>query len=96
MKRLLVTLIIGLCLFSSCNENEWNESVLQTFELISVQFTPTDEPMEEIFGEPNVTTFENKSDKEKPFPDFIIASPILKFKPIVRFNQIRNFFFLFG
>ena len=29
-------------------------------------------------------------------PDFIIASPILKFKPIVRFNQIRNFFFLFG
>ena len=30
------------------------------------------------------------------FPDFIIASPILKFKPIVRFNQIRNFFFLFG
>ena len=67
MKRLLVTLIIGLCLFSSCNENEWNESVLQTFKLISVQFTPTDEPMEEIFGEPNVTTFENKSDKEKPF-----------------------------
>ncbi|MBQ3191758.1 MAG: hypothetical protein IJB61_11100, partial [Bacteroides sp] len=67
MKRLLVTLIIGLCLFSSCNENEWNESVLQTFKLISVQFTPTDEPTEEIFGEPNVTTFENQSDKEKPF-----------------------------
>ena len=67
MKRLLATLIIGLSLFSSCNENEWNDSVLQTFKLISVQFTPTDEPMEEIFGEPNVTTFENKSDKEKPF-----------------------------
>ena len=67
MKRLLATLIIGLSLFSSCNENEWNESVLQTFKLISVQFTPTDEPMEEIFGEPNVTTFENQSDKEKPF-----------------------------
>ena len=67
MKRLLATLIIGLCLFSSCNENEWNESVLQTFKLISVQFTPTDEPTEEIFGEPNVTTFENQSDKEKPF-----------------------------
>ena len=29
-------------------------------------------------------------------PDFIIASPILKFKPIVRINQIRNFFFLLG
>ena len=34
--------------------------------------------------------------KDKTIPDFIIASPILKFKPIVRFNQIRNFFFLFG
>ena len=67
MKRLLATLIIGLCLFSSCNEDEWDESVPQTFKLISVQFTPTDEPMEEIFGELNVTTFENQSDKEKPF-----------------------------
>ena len=67
MKRLLTTLIIGLCLFSSCKDNEWDESAPQTFKLISVQFTPTEEPMEEIFGELNVTTFENKSDKEKPF-----------------------------
>ena len=34
--------------------------------------------------------------RNKSFPDFIIASPILKFKPIVRINQIRNFFFLLG
>ena len=67
MKKHLAPLIIGLCLFSSCNENEWNESIPQTFKLISIQFTPTDEPMEEIFGELNVTTFENQSDKEKPF-----------------------------
>ena len=44
-----------------------DESAPQTFKLISVQFTPTEEPMEEIFGEPNATTFENQSDKEKPF-----------------------------
>lgn len=67
MKRLLATLIIGLCLFSSCKDNEWDESAPQTFKLISVQFTPTEEPMEEIFGELNATTFENQSDKEKPF-----------------------------
>ena len=67
MKRLLATLVIGLYLFSSCNEDKWDESVPQTFKLISVQFTPTDEPMEEIFGELNVTTFENQSEKEKPF-----------------------------
>ena len=67
MKRLLTTLIIGLCLFSSCKDNEWDESAPQTFKLISVQFTPTEEPMEEIFGELNATTFENQSDKEKPF-----------------------------
>ena len=67
MKRLLATLIIGLCLFSSCKDNEWDESAPQTFKLISVQFTPTEEPMEEIFGELNVTTFENQSEKEKPF-----------------------------
>ena len=67
MKKHLAPLIIGLCLFSSCNENEWNESIPQTFKLTSIQFTPTDEPMEEIFGELNVTTFENQSDKEKPF-----------------------------
>jgi len=67
MKKHLAPLIIGLCLFSSCNENEWNESIPQTFKLISIQFIPTDEPMEEIFGELNVTTFENQSDKEKPF-----------------------------
>lgn len=67
MKRLLTALIIGLCLFSSCKDNEWDESAPQTFKLISVQFTPTEEPMEEIFGELNATTFENQSDKEKPF-----------------------------
>lgn len=67
MKRLLATLIIGLCLFSSCKDNEWDESAPQTFKLISVQFTPTEEPLEEIFGELNATTFENQSDKEKPF-----------------------------
>lgn len=67
MKRLLTTIIIGLCLFSSCKYNEWDESAPQTFKLISVQFTPTEEPMEEIFGELNATTFENQSDKEKPF-----------------------------
>ena len=67
MKRLLTALIIGLCLFSSCKDNEWDESAPQTFKLISVQFTPTEEPMEEIFGEFNATTFENQSDKEKPF-----------------------------
>ena len=67
MKRLLTTLIIVLCLFSSCKDNEWDESAPQTFKLISVQFTPTEEPMEEIFGELNATTFENQSDKEKPF-----------------------------
>ena len=67
MKRLLTTLIIGLCLFSSCKDNEWDESAPQTFKLISVQFTSTEEPMEEIFGELNATTFENQSDKEKPF-----------------------------
>ena len=50
MKRLLTTLIIGLCLFSSCKDNEWDESAPQTFKLMSVQFTPTEEPMEEIFG----------------------------------------------
>ena len=67
MKRLLTALIKGLCLFSSCKDNEWDESAPQTFKLISVQFTPTEEPMEEIFGELNATTFENQSDKEKPF-----------------------------
>ena len=67
MKRLLTTLIIGLCLFSSCKDNEWDESAPQTFQLISIQFTPTEEPMEEIFGELNATTFENQSDKEKSF-----------------------------
>ena len=67
MKRLLTALIIGLCLFSSCKDNEWDESAPQTFKLISVQFTPTEESMEEIFGELNATTFENQSDKEKPF-----------------------------
>ena len=67
MKRLLTALIIGLCLFSSCKDNEWDESAPQTFKLISVQFTPTEEPMEEIFVELNATTFENQSDKEKPF-----------------------------
>ncbi len=30
------------------------------------------------------------------FPDFIIASPILKFKPIVRVNQVGYLLFLFG
>ena len=67
MKRLLTALIIGLCLFSSCKDNEWDESAPQTFKLISAQFTPTEEPMEEIFSELNATTFENQSDKEKPF-----------------------------
>ena len=67
ISRLLATLIIGLCLFSSCKDNEWDESAPQTFKLISVQFTPTEESMEEIFGELNATTFENQSDKEKPF-----------------------------
>lgn len=64
MKRLLTALIIGLCLFSSCKDNEWDESAPQTFKLISVQFTPTEEPMEEIFGELNATTFEPKRQGE--------------------------------
>ena len=70
MKKLLCLILVllsALCLFSSCKDNEWDESAPQTFKLISVQFTPTEEPMEEIFGELNATTFENQSDKEKPF-----------------------------
>lgn len=67
MKRLSTYLFVGIILFSSCNDSERDEDMPQTFRLTSVQFTPTDEPFEEIQSEPDVTIFENKSDTVKTF-----------------------------
>ena len=67
MKKLSFILFVGIILLSSCNDLEWDGNIPQTFKLISVQFTPTDEQLQEILSEPDIIIFENKSDTTKTF-----------------------------